>query len=208
MVDELISFTPDRAELYAMAGEALLEMGEIGKSIAAYGQAIKHRPNYYLYHLHRGELMMDGDVLQAEQHLLQSIARLPTVQGYLLLGQLMERTDRMDRAYDYFVKAGESDSDPGKQAAKQAKRIDFDKHPDRYIHIKHIRQGQDKVMLLITNINPYQVDLKSLLLTAGQDYRIKLSRTIAPAQSITSTVTIRELGEIEGVRVDQAELIQ
>ena len=74
MVDKLISHTPTRGELYATAGEALLELGKISKSITAYHQAIKHYPNYYLYQLRLGELMMmEGETLTAEQYLLNSI---------------------------------------------------------------------------------------------------------------------------------------
>lgn len=208
-ISTLMGDYPERGELSAMVGEALLEMGELANSLVAFDQAIARNPSYYLFYLRHGELsMMEGDLSTAEQQLQKSVQLLPTVRGYRLLAELMERQGKIGLAYRYFEKAGRSDSEEGQDAAKQAKRVDFSENPDRYIHIKHTRQSPDTVMLFITNINPYPVNVKSLLLSATGKYRVKLDKQIPSGQSITSTVTIKGLSKVESVQVDKAELIQ
>ena len=197
------------AGLHAMAAEVLLEQGEMGNSLAAYEQALSLNSGYYLYPLRRGELlMMEGETQLAEHSLLKSIELLPTAQAYLRLGELMESQAMLGRAHDYYSKAGHSDSEVGHLALKQAKRLDFAEHPNRYINIMYTRQDGDTLMLFISNINPYTVQLDSLLMSGERSYRVKLDKAIPAGQSVTSTVTIKGFGEVTGVKVDRAELIQ
>ncbi len=204
-----IAQAPNESALYALEGDALAELNEIDSAIHAYDQAISRSPDYFAYYLRRAELYLEQQHFQqAQADLLKSLQTLPTAKGYSLLAELLAKQGEMALAHDYFQRAALSDTPLGREADRQAKRVDFDANPDRYIHIKPSREGEDVVALFISNLNPYPVELKSMLLVAGQTYRLRLGKIIPGGSSISTKITIKGLGEIQKVTVDQAQLVQ
>ena len=208
LAQELIIAAPDEGRFYALKGDALQQMWKITDAIAAYNQALEHDPRYFAYHLRLAELhMVRQDAVAAQAALRNSIQQLPTAKGYLWLAQLAEQRGELIQAHEYYQRAARSNTPLGQAAEKENQRIDFAKNPNRYIHIKHQRVESNKLRLFVTNTNPYPVQIETLLLNTDQTYRIRLDQKIPAQSSISSTVTISDLGNIERITVDRATLL-
>ena len=208
LAQELIPAAPGEGRFYALKGDALQQMGKITDAIAAYNQALEHDPRYFAYHLRLAELhMAQQDSVAAQAALRNSIQQLPTAKGYLWLAQLAEQQGELIQAHEYYQRAARSNTPLGQEAKKEKQRIDFAENPNRYIHIKHQRVGSNKLRLFVTNTNPYSVQIETLLLNTEQTYRIRLDQKIPAQNSISSTVTINELGKIGSITVDKATLL-
>ncbi len=208
LAQELILAAPREGRFYALKGDALQQMGKMGDAIVAYNQALRDDPLYFAYHLRLAELhMAQQDSVAAQAALRNSIQHLPTAKGYLWLAQLAEQQGDLIQAHEYYQRAARSNTPLGEEAEKERQRIDFAQNPNRYIHIKHQRVASDKLRLFVTNTNPYPTQIESLLLEAEQTYRIRLDQRVPAQSSISSTVTINELGKIESITVDQATLL-
>ncbi len=192
----------------ALEGDALQKMGALDNALKAYDLAITHDPEYYLYPLRRAELHRlkeNEPAVAADLH--SSIQLLPTAKAYLYLAQQVERQSALALAQVYYQRAAESSTVWGVQAENEAQRVDFDKNPDRYIHIKHSKKDTNSIMLFISNLNPYPIQVESMLLTADKIYRVKLDKKIPSGTSISSTVTIQGLGVVRSVSVEKAQLL-
>ncbi len=205
-VQKLISAVPREGRFYALKGDALQKMGKTTAAINAYHQALAADRHYFAYPLRLAELHARQQATADARHaLLKSIQQLPTAKGYFLLAQLAEQQGPLAWVKAYYQRAALSDSALGREAAHQAKRLDFDENPNRYLHIKHERVNEGGVRLFITNLSPFPVVLKTLRLKTDKTYRISLNQKIAAGNSISPTVTINDLGQIKEISVDQAE---
>jgi len=208
LAQKLILAAPREGRFYALKGDALQQMDKITDAIAAYNQALTRDPLYFAYHLRLAELhMAQQDSVAAQAALRSSIQHLPTAKGYVWLAQLAEQQGDLIQAHEYYQRAARSNTPLGEEAEKEKQRIDFAQNPNRYIHIKHQRVASNKLRLFVTNTNPYPAQIESLLLEAEQTYRIRLDQRIPAQSSVSSTVTINELGKIESITVDQATLL-
>ncbi len=205
---KLILAAPREGRFYALKGDALQQMGDITGAIEAYNQAVAADRHYFAYHLRLAELHALQQATAKTRHaLLKSTQQLPTAKGYFLLAQLAEQQGQLTGVKAYYQQAALSDSAWGREAAHQEKRLDFDENPNRYLHIKYEKATDGGIRLFITNLSPFPVVLKTLLLNTDKTYRISLNQKIAAGSSINPTVTINDLGPIKEISVDQAELI-
>ncbi|VAW89063.1 hypothetical protein MNBD_GAMMA18-1536 [hydrothermal vent metagenome] len=208
LAQKLTLAVPHEGRFFALKGDALQQMDKIADAIEAYNQALEHDPRYFAYHLRLAELqMLQQATVAAQTTFLNSIQRLPTAKGYLWLAQLAEQQGELAQAQEYYQRAARSNTPLGKQAEKETQKIDFAENPNRYIHIKHQRVDSNKLRLFVTNINPHSVQIETLLLNTDQTYRIRLDQSIPAGNSISSTVTINDLGEIQSIAVDKAQLM-
>ncbi len=198
---------PREGRFYALKGDARQQMGDITGAIDAYNQAVAADRHYFAYHLRLAELhTLQQATTEARHTLLKSIQQLPTAKGYFLLAQLAEQQGQLTGVKAYYQRAALSDSALGREAAHQAKRLDFDENPNRYLHIKYEEANDGGIRLFITNLSPFPVVLQTVLLKTDKTYRISLNQKILAGNSTSPTVTINDLGQIKEISVDQAEL--
>ncbi|MCF6217586.1 MAG: M48 family metalloprotease [Gammaproteobacteria bacterium] len=208
LAQRLILIAPREGRFYALKGDALQKAGKTADAINAYHQALAADRYYFVYHLRLAELYARQQATAAaRQALLESIQRLPTAKGYFLLAQLAEQQGQLAGVKAYYQRAALSDSALGREADHQAKRLDFDENPNRYLHIKYERTHEGGIRLFITNLSPLPVVLKTVLLKTDKTYRISLNQKIPAGNSISPTVTIDDLGQIKEILVDQSEQI-
>jgi predicted Zn-dependent protease len=127
-------------------------------STDAYEEAIAIEPEYFAFYLGRGVSRTRlGERAEARRDFEQSLKLLPTAVAYHELGQIAERDGDLDRAFQYYQAAAESNSSVGRAASAGAVRLDLPRNPSRYLQARVERDGRGRLLLGVRNLTSVAV---------------------------------------------------
>ncbi len=129
-----IGLFPDEAHFYALRGDARLMDKQYEMAVTNFSSAIRHRDDFFYYHLQRGLIHNHlGDYDAAVTDLQRSLAYLKTGPAHYTLGSIAERRGDMRTAMAHYREAGSGQGDVANAARASYARLDIGQNPSGYI---------------------------------------------------------------------------
>ena len=152
LAQRAIDGEPREALFHTLRGEVLEAMHRTGESMAAYSEAIHLYDGNFMPRLRRGLLLRrDLRHASARTDLERSVALLPTAPALNALGRYSLDAGDRRRAIGYFEDAARSDSTDGRSAQHSLLRLQLPEDPGRYLRVRALLDGWDRVVLEVTN---------------------------------------------------------
>lgn len=115
---------PKEALFHSLEGDIYLEEEDYQQAERAYSQAIRHNPNWFYYHLRRGQVRESLNKLgPARADLMRSNDLLDTGIGRYILGVVERRSGNRNAAIENLRQAAAAGGDIGAQASEELRTM-------------------------------------------------------------------------------------
>lgn len=204
---------PRESLFYALEAKALYRQKKPRQALQIIDQAIQRNPDYFAYHLFKGQLLEEGGRLKAaEQAYLRSYRLLPTAEAMAPLGIMAMKAGDKLAASQYLTKAALfENTEAGKRANKALRELGMRSNPGRYVRTRVDIQLDRRIKVILQNNNMFA--LANIVLEISypgiQPRRVTVPQTLAPGARDEVLTNIRmtrvELGRDHvNVRVVEA----
>ncbi len=214
---EAVRIVPGEGHFHALLGDIDYRQNQHAQAAEHYADAVARNDQYFYYYLRRGFARSQlGQRDAAETDLRQSLALLPTAEGYYGLGSVLEQRGDRVAALEAYRQAAQSSGGAGQAAQDAVVRLDLPTNPGQYLAL---RTGLDaNAMLAIEIGNPTRVAVADIRLTIAytdsQGTMRQVERTYSgPLGPGTATQLATDLGPIAqgqnyAVSVTSARVVQ
>jgi predicted Zn-dependent protease len=152
LAKQAISIEPREARFQELLGDIALAQKKSALAVTHYDKAIQLQPNYFKPHVQAGVALFNlGRKAEAEQHLVESNALLPTAPSHYLLGKMAEERGDLKTAVENFAIAAESNSDIGRQSSADYVRLDLPLHPAQHLQARVQTDNYGNLYVVVTN---------------------------------------------------------
>ena len=214
---EAAQLVPGEGHFHALLGDVDYRQSRHAQAASHYADAIARNDQYFYYHLRRGyarEQLEQYDA--AESDLRQSLALLPTAEGYYGLGSVVEHRGDRNAALAAYRQAAQSSGAAGQAAQDAVVRLDLPANPGQYLAL---RTGLDASSMLAIEIgNPTRLTVADIRVTIAyadsQGTTRRIGRTFSgplaagAAQQLATGVGPIAPGQNYAVSITSARIVQ
>jgi len=167
---------------HALLGDIDYRQDRYAQAAAHYAAAITRNDQYFYYHLRRGyayERLGQRDT--AETDLRQSLALLPTAEGYYGLGSVVEQRGDRASALGAYRLAAQSSGATGQAAQTAIVRLDLPMNPGQYLALRTSLNSNSMLEIEVGNPTTVAVaDIDVMIAYAdAQGITRQITRTLA-----------------------------
>ncbi len=161
---EAVRLVSGEGHFHALLGDIDYRQNRDAQAEAHYADAIARNDQYFYYYLRRGYARAQlGQRDAAETDLRQSLALLPTAEGYYGLGSVAEQRGDRSAALEAYREAAQSSGAAGQAARDAVVRLDLPANPGQYLSL---RTGLDAASMLAIEIgNPTRAAVADIRVT-------------------------------------------
>lgn len=119
-----IALEPNEPHLFNLKGKAAQKLKNYTLALESYNHAVKLYPRYFDFYLQRGLLKQEmGKLESAYRDLNQSVALLPSDEGYFAMGEIAFSQKKYPLAVTHFRMAAQADTKTGDQARVKLRQM-------------------------------------------------------------------------------------
>lgn len=176
-----------------MLGDIAAYRKDYDTALSHYDTAVAYNPQFFQIYLGRGLTHEAANNLRfAEEDLKRSISLLPTAPAHMALGNIAERTGRVDEAKQHYAAASGSQSDVGQAAAVALVKLDLPANPGQYVKTQLQVDAKGQVGVAIGNSSPVAINNVEIIVgvldqtgqRVQQTKQFRVSNVIGPNQQI------------------------
>lgn len=158
LTNEAIAIEPREGNFHSLLGELDLKANNPQAALPHIREAIRLNPNYFMYYLQEGSALYDmNDYQDAYTSFDKSLKFLPTAMAHAAMGNIAERSGRMDLATRHYQAASQSNTAAGQQSAARLAQLEIGSNPGKYVKTQVRVDNSGRPILLIQNQAPFTV---------------------------------------------------
>jgi len=163
LLTKAMAAEPNEALFYALAGDIRFRQKQYRAALTEYDRAIQRDSGFFHFYVQRGltRAALDNPA-GAGQDLERSIKLLPTAMAYKGLGDLAMARGNRQQAIQHYRAASGSDSQTGREAARQLARLEIPEKPNQYLNVSAALNGRERLVAVVEN--PTSVPVRSVRL--------------------------------------------
>ncbi len=167
LAQQAISQEPKEGHFYALMGDVEQRNRRLKPALKQYDKATSLNQNFFYYYLQRGKVKEQLNLFgQAQSDLERSITLLPTGDAYHSLGNLAQKSGRIDEAKSYYAKVAGNKDELGLQAYGSLVDLDLKDNPAKYLKVKVGQDAQGRILAQISNPTPRDINKILLIIQA------------------------------------------
>ena len=152
LAKEAIKLEPRESYFYGLLGDIDMSEKRYAKAVDHFSDAQARNDQFFYYPLQRGIARKELGLLDtAEADLQASINLLPTGNAFMALGEIAESQGDINKAKDYYAKAGGSGGAAGQAAQDALVRLDLPTAPGKYLRLADGLDADGQVIVELAN---------------------------------------------------------
>lgn len=201
LAQRALEIAPKQGKFHELLGDIALAKKAHSHALRHYARAMELEPNFFRPYLSAGIAALEsGDAIAATRFFEDSMALLPTAAAAYRLGMLAQEAGDLEQAIRYFQLAAASDSDTGRDAARQLIQLDLTRHPERYVHVEPEVDAAGQVWMVIRNRAPFPIE-DVVVAAEGAESRVEVSTGGAELPPGSTTRVITSLPRSASIRL-------
>ncbi len=143
------------AHFHSLRGDVRLMEKNYAWAETNYTRAIDRRPDFFYYHLQRGQARREqGETDAAVVDLERSVELMPTAPAYYALALIAEEQGDVGRAIEYYRPLVDAGGEVGTAARSRLARLELPQNPSAYIPFNCVADNQQNLVVQVRNDAP------------------------------------------------------